>query len=257
MNATDESVDDDNGDDEAEFSLEQLGAAYAQAAMGRDPLGDSAEPTADDVVAALIQGNLDPDEPVDDPDFLIDDPDDEASQAASPEMIVEAALFVGHPDNKSLSAARLASLIRDFTPEEITEIIDQLNASYRAERQALRIVCDEDEGYRMVLAPDVQHVRAAFTTKVRETRLNQSAVDVLSLVAYQPGTTTSEVSDRLGRDSGSLLNQMVRRRLLESRRQADAESGKMVTRFFPAERLLVLLGLDSIDDLPQVEETNL
>ena len=255
----------DDAPEEVEgFSLEQLSAAYAQAARLHEAgSGDDAE-AAESIETALREGsNPDPEsvgserleQEVDEPP--VSDLDDGPSEIATPEAIVEAALFVGHPDNKPLTAPRLASIMRDMTAEEVVTMIDQLNASYRHLRQGIRIAGDPVEGFRMVVAPEVEAVRSAFTGKVRETRLNQPAIEVLSLVAYQPGITASEVSDRRGRDSASLLNQMVRRRLLEVKRLATDESTRPVAHYYPAERLLVLLGLDSIDDLPQVEEANL
>ncbi|WP_047814988.1 SMC-Scp complex subunit ScpB [Rhodopirellula islandica] len=266
-----EALDNEFDDDEEGFSLEQLGAAYARVAAMSES-GDDAPADLDP--AELLRAEPDP-APRDEEsgnEFVEEDPDSDealavaaqssadsdatADHAATPEAIVEAALFVGHPENLPLTPPRLASIMRGFSPEEVVEIIEKLNASYRTERQGIRIV-EQDGGYRMVVAPEVESVRAAFTGKVRETRLNQAAVEVLSLVAYQPGITSARVTDLRGRDSGSLLNQMVRRRLVEVKREPGEGTDKLVSRFYPGERLLVLLGLESIDDLPHVEEANM
>ena len=45
--------------------------------------------------------------------------------------------------------------MRDVTPEEVEELIDQLNVSYQQNDQALRIARDE-QGYRMTIAPEVE-----------------------------------------------------------------------------------------------------
>ncbi|MEM6364584.1 MAG: SMC-Scp complex subunit ScpB [Planctomycetota bacterium] len=293
-------------DDEASFSLEELGAAFASAMSPNDASNEDETQIPDDdaVARALTEnralsanranesdsegvkqfanadsvtsqaiGNDQATDPaasgVEHSDHLING--DPIEEVATPEMIVEAALFVGHPENRSLSSARLASLMRDVTPEEVDQMIDALNESYRHNGQGIRIARDDSQGLTMVVAPEVESSKLAFSGKVRETRLQQPAIEVLSLVAYQPGITASEISDRRGRDSGGLLNQLVRRRLLEVRREtaelaestppnqskAKPASSRRVPRYYPAERLLVLLGLDSIADLPVVEETNL
>ena len=155
--------------------------------------------------------------------------------------------------NKPLTQQRLASLMRDVTPEEVDEIIERLNESYREADQALRIRRDE-HGYRMTIAPEVETVRRSFLGKVREARLTQSAIEVLSLVAYQPGITAQKVQDQRGRESGPLLNQLVRRQLLSLERKVPEEGGRKVPHYYPTERFLVLFGLESLNDLPQVEE---
>ena len=171
----------------------------------------------------------------------------------TPESIVEAALFVGHPDNQCLSEQRLASLMRGVQAEEVIAIIDRLNESYKDADQAIRIVRDE-QGFRMTIAPAVEIVRRSFLGKVREARLSQSAIEVLSLVAYQPGITSQIVLDQRGHDSGALLSQLVRRQLLEMRREKPEDGGRAIPHYYPTERFLSLFGLESLDDLPQVEE---
>ncbi|NND99686.1 MAG: SMC-Scp complex subunit ScpB [Pirellulaceae bacterium] len=243
LDATDDIRDDAEGDGElVELSLDDLGAAYAQAAAKHDP--ESFAPVEQETVDDT--GGGDQDESQQEVDAAEDD-------VATPETIIEAALFVGHPENRSFSEQRLASLMRDVTPDEVIELIDQLNASYRATEQALRIVKDE-QGYRMTIAPAVEAVRRSFLGKVREARLSQAAIEVLALVAYQPGITSQIVQDQRGRESGSLLSQLVRRQLLEMRREKPPEGGRSVPHYYPTERFLTLFGLESLDDLPQVED---
>ncbi len=235
-----------NSDDEiVEVTLDDLGAAFARAAAEHDPDAfsttdiETEKPTDsnDPDLSERAEGGAEPleDEPV------------------TPEAIIEGALFIGHPDNQSFSEQRLASLIRAFTPEEVIELIDRLNESYRDADQGLRIIRDE-QGFRMTIAPEVENVRRSFLGKIREARLTQSAIEVLSLVAYQPGITAQKVQDQRGRESGPLLNQLVRRRLLQIERVKPREGGRAVPHYYSTERFLVLFGLESLDDLPQVEE---
>lgn len=232
-----------------ELSLEELGAAYARVAAAHDPASFAhPEMVEDDSLAAA------PEEEAEATRTAARNLDAAtADQWVTPEAIIEGALFVGHPDNKSMSEQRLASLMRDVTPEEVKELVDRLNESYRREDQALRIIRDE-HGYRMTVAPEVEQVRRSFLGKVREAKLNQAAIEVLALVAYQEGITAQKVQDQRGRESGSLLNQLVRRQLLRMERKEPEGGGKKVPHYFTTERFLVLFGLDSLDDLPQVEE---
>ncbi|MEM9367587.1 MAG: SMC-Scp complex subunit ScpB [Planctomycetota bacterium] len=244
----DHSASEDRTTDEASFSLEDLGAAYAEAIAQQkgDAFGDadSGEGPAAEPNPVSQEANGSGPVPVDDERDLI----------PTPEAIVEAALFVGHPENQAFTAARLASVMRDVTPEEVDGIVHELNASYREHHQGIRIASDED-GYRMVVAPEFETMRLRFSGKIREAVLSQPAVEVLALVAYQPGITARAVTDLRGRESATVLSQMVRRRLLEVRRERPDPDAKVVPCYYPAERLFVLLGIDSIEDLPQVEET--
>jgi len=233
-----ESMDDLDG-----LSMEDLGAAYARVAAEHDPEAFAQPHEENPHDESSEEEDLDEEQEGanDQEDFV------------TPEAIVEAALFVGHPENKRFTEQRLASLMRDVSPEEIVVLIDQLNASYKEAEQGLRIVRDE-QGFRMSIAPEVEAVRRSFLGKVRETRLSQTAIEVLSLVAYQPGITAQKVQDQRGRESGPLLNQLVRRQLLRLERIKPPEGGRAVPHYHPTERFLVLFGLETLEDLPQVDE---
>lgn len=225
------------------LSMDDLGAAYARVAAEHDPeaFAIAAEEAATEDSSEEQESETE------------DENQDKNDDFVTPEAIVEAALFVGHPENKRLTEQRLASLMRDVSPEEIIELIDQLNESYQEADQGLRIVRDE-HGYRMSIAPEVEAVRRSFLGKVRETRLSQTAIEVLSLVAYQPGITAQKVQDQRGRESGPLLNQLVRRQLLRLERIKPPEGGRAIPHYYPTERFLVLFGLETLEDLPQVDE---
>ena len=107
----DESADDESADDDmTELSLDNLGEAYARAAAEHDPESFSAVETETEET----QDEEDADEYVDD--------EEEENEVATPEAIIEAALFVGHPENKSFTEQRLASLMRDVTPVSYTHL---------------------------------------------------------------------------------------------------------------------------------------
>lgn len=271
------------GDDEDEISLEDLGAAYALAVSndpdsdpGNDPDSDSGNDPANDSLGESLDrenghrrdspggdsSGSDPSRPsrivgeFDGPHSLFGDSGggDETMLLPSPEAIVEAALFVGHPSNEPLTATRIASLMRDVTPEEVAELIEKLNDSYRQNKQAIRII-REQSGFVMTLSPEASSVRAAFVGKVRETKLNQPAIDVLALVAYQPGITAAKIDDQRGRESAAILNQLVRRQLLMVERIKPDGGGRASSHYYPTERFLYLFEMESLQDLPLVEES--
>ncbi|WP_153559341.1 SMC-Scp complex subunit ScpB [Roseimaritima sediminicola] len=224
-------------------SLEELGAAYAKV-MAESGAAEGTEPAADD----------DPQTPA--TDEAAQTPQVDAEQADGPvtiEGIVEAALFVGHPENQRLTAKQIAGMIRNVSPREVEEIVDQLNSSYAEAGQAIRIETDSG-GLQMVVAPQLETVRRAFYGKVREAHLSLGAVEVLALVAYQPGITAQRVQDQRGKESGALLNQMVRRQLLRVERVKPEDGGRPVATYYPTDRFLHLFQLSSLEDLPQVEE---
>jgi segregation and condensation protein B len=250
MTADNEDRGEAQSDDDPDWdgiSLEELGEAYAKAVAqsgqatvtGRNDSDDEDVADEDDAVSA----DLDPS-----PETTEEDGD----AVPTPIAIIEAALFIGTPDGRGMSESELAALMRGVSADDVSRYVDRLNEGYVANQQAFRIHRDED-GLRMGVAPELETVRRAFYGKIRETRLSQPAIEVLSLVAYQPGITADKVQDQRGKESGSLLSQLVRRRLLEQRRTLPEGGKRPIATYYPTERFLQLFGLDSLDDLPQVE----
>jgi segregation and condensation protein B len=239
------------------ISLDELAAAYAQS------MGDRAEPPTapeesppdeqaaeaaeapgaealeDGTSAAAAAGlPLPDDEPPDDPCPL------------SPTTILEAMLFVGNQQNEPLTAGQAAELMRGVEPEEIPGLVDVLNRRYAANRCPYRIV-GEGAGYRLALDKAFEPVRQRFYGRVREARLSQAALDVLAIVAYRQPVTAEDVHRLRDTPSSHILTQLVRRQLLRIERSR--ENPRRIT-YHTTDRFLELFGIDSLDDLPQVED---
>lgn len=166
--------------------------------------------------------------------------------AVTPERIVESILFVGTPDSRQISPRLLASLMRGVSPEEVDQYISKLNQSYEEDGAAYRIHQDE-LGYRMQLHSSFAPIRNQFYGQVKEARLNQMVIDVLSVIAYHQPVERHEIERLVGRPCGGALNQLVRRNLVQM------EKEKKLRLYRTTDRFLDLFGLDEIDDLPQSE----
>ena len=237
------------------LSFRALREAFAQVLGGRKspPEEPSAEipPAADAATspARSARDLLPPDS--DDEDRLELGPrEDDDSCQLSPRTILEAMLFVGSPTNEPLSSARVAELMRGVQPEEIPDLVGELNHRYAADRCPYEIV-SEGSGYRLVLRPGFEEIRDRLYGRVREARLSPAAIDVLSLLAYRQPLTADEIARLRGLPSNHLLSQLVRRQLLQIQRP-DTPGQRPL--YYTTHRFLELFGLESLADLPQVED---
>lgn len=218
------------------LSLDKLNQAFAEMLGGDDPYATPSE---------VSLGEADEPRAAEQPDPTHDD-----DCPISPQTILEAMLFVGHPQNEPLSMARVALLMRGVRATELDEAIVELNRRYEAEGRPYRIV-SEGEGYRLTLCDEFAPLREQFYGKVRESRLSTAAVEVLSLVAYNESLTADEVNKLRGTPSGPLLNQLVRRQLL---RVEPVEGHARQVCYKTTQRFLDLFGLQSLDDLPRSQD---
>jgi len=167
------------------------------------------------------------------------------------ETIIEAVLFVGNRENRPIGADQIIEKLRNVSEEEVVQTVAHLNRQYQ-ERNSPYIILPECGGYRMVLRPEFEPVRANFYGKVRETRLSQQVIDILAIVAYRQPITAEEVQNIRRRPCAATLNQLVRRNLLKISREV--QDKKSVVRYQTTSRFLELFQIKSLDDIPRVDE---
>ena len=243
------STSNDDGEASEELSVDQLTAAFANL-MG-EAEGTDEDDETEELDAASNETSVDRDDEQADVKQIdkaaTASPDNEHDDTpVTPESIVEAILFVGHPQNDPLTARLMASYLRGVSPNEVDSLIEELNATYERQNAAYRI-SSEGAGYRMTLREDLGWLREAFYGKVREAKLTQAAIDLLAIVAYHQPVERSRVDALRGQPSGAVLNQLVRRELLSVEYTDEKPRKKM---FRTTERFLDLFGLESIEDLP-------
>lgn len=229
------------------LSAEDLGRAFAQL-MGES---DSVD---DDVLSDSLAGGSSDEESTDEESTDADQPEEterpvEDATPVSPESILEAMLFVGHPENVPLTNRLLASFMRGVSPTEIDEMVADLNRDYDQQHTAYQIISDGD-GYRLALRSELDHIRNNFYGKIKEVKMSQSAIDVLSIVAYNQPAERKTIEDVLGKPVGSILGQLVRRNLLSLEKTTERPRK---TFYRTTDRFLQLFGIESVDDLPRGE----
>jgi segregation and condensation protein B len=241
------------------ISLEELADAFA-AVMGKAPRlktekdeepeaeqAEAEESSAAEIEAAAVQTAFAESPPAKSAE---DATAEEDACPISPKSIFEAMLFVGNRENRPLTAAKAAELMRDVSPEEIPALVDELNVRYEGENCAYHIV-GEGDGYRLTLRKEFYGVRTRLYGRIREARLSQAAIDVLALVAYKQPLTGEQVGKMRGKPSSHILAQLVRRGLLKLERPREKPR---TPHYATTQRFMTLFNLETLDDLPRSEE---
>ena len=226
--------------DEQGLSLEELSTAYAELLQrGSTPYEDD---SSSDTAAPPEEEPL----PLSEEMSVAD-----AGCDLSPRSILEAMLFVGNSQNQPLTTRQVAALMRGVRPQEIEDLVQELNAQYESE-ECPYFIASIEAGYVLRLRDQYSALREIFYGRVKDAKLTQQAVDVLAIVAYKQPMTREEVDKVRGRPCGSVLSQLVRRELLRIERST---SGKAkVARYLTTDRFLQVFGLESLDELPASQD---
>ncbi len=242
-----------NSPDQDPISLDELARAFAQV-MGAPPKGGA--PVESQAAAeGALAGSNEPQSRAFEPAVAVEESSAD-DLPVTPLGILEAMLFVGDRDNRPLTAARAAELMRGVEPGEIGELIGELNARY-ARNACPYFVAEDSDGYRITLRKPFHPLREQFYGRIREARLSQAAIDVLAIVAYQQPLSAEQIGTVRGKPSGPVLSQLVHRRLLRIERRGACEAGRgkrRMVQYFTTDRFLQLFGLQTLADLPQSEE---
>jgi segregation and condensation protein B len=231
----------EDSSEETGLSLEELSQTYAQL-LGQGAVPYQQPEEGEAAVAAASEEPFDP---------LAEELTENDQCPITPLSILEALLFVGRPDSEPISAEEVAGMMRGVRTVEIEQLSDELNEIYQRAGHALRVVAS-GSGYRMQLAPEFSNIGERFYGRVREAKLTQAAIDCLAIIAYRPGITRESLEEQRGQPSGGVLNQLVRRQLIEIRRgEGKTQRSK---HYYPTERLLQLVGLESLDELPLADD---
>ncbi len=184
---------------------------------------------------------------VQDPELSIEEP---KGTEVNPESILEAMLFVGDRQNLPLNLEKATSLMRNVSVEEAITAIHSLNKRY-ARYGAPYSIIEVNGGWRMLLRPEMEFVRERFFGKVREFKLSQKAIDLLAIIAYRQPISVEELND-IRPGNASVLSLLLKRDLIEKDKKS--QDKKQIIYYHTTKRFLTVFGLDSIDDLPIVEE---
>lgn len=235
--ANDDIAEDDSiepSDEEEGLSLDRLSEAYAQLIDGGiDPYERPSPKLESSSIAELWE-----------------EEEPEHDQDVAPLTILESILFVGTEDSSPLTSKEIAALMRGVRPNEVDEMVIELNQRYEASARPYEI-SSVGAGYRMTLREPFSPLREKFYGKVREARLSQSAVEVLSIVAYKQPIKKADVDALLGKKSSAVLSQLVRRELLQIER---SDTKPVVVSYRTTDRFLDLFGLESLSELPRSQD---
>lgn len=131
--------------------------------------------------------------------------------------------------------------------EEVLELVDQLDARYRAQGHGIRV---QRHGGTMCLvtAPETSEAVRRFSGRERPARLSAAALDTLTIVAYRQPVTRASIEAIRGVGSDHVLMVLLNLGLIEEVGRAES-IGRPVL-YSTTAGFLESLGLASLAELP-------
>lgn len=168
-----------------------------------------------------------------------------SEQAAA---IVEAILFTS---DSPLPAARIAEIAALRGERAVKEAVAALNARYERDGAAFHIESLAG-GYQMLTRAEFHDVIARLLRDRSDSRLSQAALETLAIVAYRQPILRADVEAIRGVACGEVLRGLLERQLIKIVGRAKVIGRPML--YGTTRRFLEVFGLESLEDLPKVEE---
>ncbi len=167
------------------------------------------------------------------------------AKLAQLEKNIQAILFAaGEPYEKE----RLAQLL-DIDKETLWNLVERINELYK---KTAFVILDLDQCYQMVTRAEYANIiREALQIK-NNTPLSQAALEVLAIIAYNQPVTKSFIEQVRGVDSGSVVNALVSKGLVEEQGRLEIP-GRPIS-YGTTEHFLRCFGMKNIEALPKIPQ---
>lgn len=106
-------------------------------------------------------------------------------------------------------------------------------------------------GYELVTRKEYSEHLRAFFGKLDSTKLSRAALETLAIITYQQPVTRNEIESVRGVNSSGVLKSLIDKGLVKITGKSDAVGRPFL--FSTTEDFLRYLGIDSLDELPELE----
>ena len=161
------------------------------------------------------------------------------------QAIIEAMLFA---NGKEVSKKALITAL-EITEDELNNLIFQLTEKYKQEESGIELV-KINESYQLVTKRDYyEYVYPLLDNRIKPS-LSSAALETLSIIAYNPKITRSQIEDIRGVGSDATIYKLLEFELIESAGKLDAPGRP--TMYRTTDNFLKMFGISSLDELPEL-----
>lgn len=164
--------------------------------------------------------------------------------------IIEAMLFVS---DKPLFLSEIKSVLEGPEAKEIKDVIAELTSEFETHGRALRIK-EIAGGYQIV----TDTVFAPWLKKLYKTagadRLSGPSLETLAIIAYKQPATKPEIEAIRGVNVDGVLKTLIEKNLVKIMGRRETVGRPII--YGTTQEFLQYFGLNSLDELPKLEEFN-
>lgn len=161
------------------------------------------------------------------------------------QAIIEAMLFA---NGKEVNIKEFMTAL-EMTEDEVKAVMELLMQKYSAENSGIELIKINDN-YQLVTKKEYyEYVYSLLDNRIKPT-LSNAALETLSIIAYNPNITRSQIEDIRGVNSDGTVYKLLEFELIESAGKLDAPGRP--TMYRTTNNFLKMFGISSLDELPEL-----
>ncbi|MFW5965878.1 MAG: SMC-Scp complex subunit ScpB [Persicimonas sp.] len=164
--------------------------------------------------------------------------------------VVEALLFAS---DEPLAENAITEALPDVDADQVNQAIENLRLEYSGTHRGIHLA-EVAGGFQLRTNPDFKdHVLDLYESRPR--KLSRAAMETLAIIAYQQPLTRAEVEEIRGVDCSGVIRTLGEHDLVETIGRLDDLGRPHI--YGTTERFLEFFGLESLEDLPSLDESDL
>ena len=162
---------------------------------------------------------------------------------------LEALLYVAGDDG--IEEVNLCELLK-VAPIELTNIVKELKEKLAKDEDSGLQIIEINSTYKLTTNSKVGKIIEKYFSKDLSKNISQSALEILSIIAYRQPITRVEIDDIRGVNSSGALQTLVWRGLVKAEGKKDAPGHPNL--YVTTDYFLQYFGYQSLADLPVIED---
>ena len=172
----------------------------------------------------------------------------EVQEELTLQSVVEAILFAS---DEPLEPSKIAKVAGAGDARQVRKLIQELNSEYTRRGAAFRVE-ELAGGYIMLTLPEYNNWLKQLLRTRQESKLSPAALETLAIVAYKQPVMRVTVEALRGVAAGEMIRNLMEKGLVKIVGRAE-ELGRPLL-YSTTRKFLEVFGLNSLQDLPKVEE---
>ena len=162
--------------------------------------------------------------------------------------IIESIIFAA---DEPVSVIQLSQLLEGLDNDTILRLIYDLKEDYDNSNRGFQMV-EVANGFHIYTRSEfAPWIRKFYTTQI-SSRLTNSALETLAIIAYKQPTTRAEIEEIRGVNSDSVIRTLLERNLIKIAGRKQAPGKPMI--YETTSEFLIHFGLRDLSELPSIDE---